>query len=102
MGNFFNSALLCSMANNGIVATGLYSTPKDSFLESRYQLISKMKEKIANLEQEKKDMQKESFTYQKCEKKIEKCKSIIKDCEQLIFVTKVQMNLHTNARFRSL
>lgn len=84
------------------VATGLYATPKDKFIESRRKIISDMKKEVARLEDIKCTLDVDTHAYSACVKRLEKCKEIIKNCEQAIFVTKTQMNLKTNARFRGL
>ena len=84
------------------VATGLYSMPKDKFIESRRHVISDMNKEIAKTEQQKETLDPKSYKYMACEKHLEKCRRIIKDSEQLIFVTQSQMNLQTHKRYRGL
>ena len=84
------------------VPLGLFSTPKDKFIESRLYLISKLRKEIDQMEQSMLVMDPESFEYKRQEKAIAKRRSIIKDCEQIIFVTREQMKVQTNARFRGL
>ena len=97
-----NIVVPSSRKDLGLVPTGLYSTPKDKFIESRRQIISKMKKEIAETEAGMVAMDTASFEYKRFEKRIEKCREIIKNCEQAIYITKVQMNLPTNASYRGL
>ena len=91
------------MANTiEIVAPGLYATPKAEFIDGRNQVISKMREEIAELEEYMKTINAETEGYAACEKRLERCKKIIKDCEISIYIAKTHMNLQTNARFRGL
>ncbi len=84
------------------VASGLYATPKDKYIEQCRDTISKMKKEIASLEKSMTVMGPAHLEYASYQKKIAKRQAIIKDCEQGIFVMQQQMNLQTHERFRGL
>lgn len=84
------------------VATGLFATPKDKYIEQCRDIISKMKKEISVLEQTMTVIGPSHLEYATYQKKIARRQEIIKNCEQSIRFTTIQMNLQTHERFRCL